>query len=132
MKYLLDTNAVIALLKGSELLVSRLKTLSPNDFGLSAIVAHELFYGAYKSQRVTANLDRIDSLRFEILDFDGEDARCAGAVRAQLAMAGTPVGPYDVLIAGQAMARQLTLISRNMGEFSRVSGLAVEDWETES
>lgn len=129
MKFLLDTNAVIALMKGNASLLSRLKAHRPTDFGLPAIVMHELFYGAYKSQRVEANIERVEALRFEVLDFDGEDARCAGLVRAQLAAAGVPIGPYDVLIAGQAMARELTLISRNLGEFSRVRGLLVEDWE---
>jgi len=68
-------------------------------------------------------------LQFEIVGFDQEDSRQAGAVRAMLAAVGTPIGPYDVLIAGQARARDLTLITRNTGEFSRVDGLRVEDWE---
>ena len=60
---------------------------------------------------------------------DREDARQAAAIRAELAMSGSPIGPYDVLIAGQAKSRDLTLISRNVGEFSRVAGLRVENWE---
>lgn len=98
--------------------------------GVSAIAAHELFYGAYKSQRRAQNLARIDGLQFVVLEFDQEDARQAGEVRAALAAAGTPIGPYDVLIAGQARARGLILVTHNTGEFSRVGGLDVEDWQT--
>lgn len=66
---------------------------------------------------------------WRFLDFDSEDARAAGLLRAQLARAGTPVGPYDALIGGQALARDLTVITRNFREFARISGLRVENWE---
>lgn len=129
MKYLLDSNAVIAILKGHPGLIARLQLHMPDDFGLSSIVAHELFFGAYKGQRTTENLARIDALQFEVLDFDREDAQHAGEIRARLAVAGTPIGPYDALIAGQARARGLTLITRNTREFARVPALTIEDWE---
>ena len=99
------------------------------DFAISAIVAHELFYGAYHSPRTAENLARIDAYPFAMLDFNGEDARRAGEVRAILAAAGASIGPYDVLIAGQALARDLTLITHNTREFQRVSGLQIEDWQ---
>ncbi|MEI8393680.1 MAG: type II toxin-antitoxin system VapC family toxin [Rhodospirillaceae bacterium] len=130
MKYLLDSNAVIALLKGNPVFLARLRLCEPGDFGLPAIVAHELYFSAYKGQRTAENLARIDALRFEILDFDGNDARHAGLVRAGLAAAGTPIGPYDALIAGYAIARNLTLITRNTREFMRVPALSFEDWES--
>lgn len=129
MKFLLDTNAVIAVLKGHAGVLERLRRHRPEDFGLSTIVTHELFYGAFKSQRVTENLARIGALRFEILSFNPEDAHRAGEVRARLASAGTPIGAYDALIAGQALARGLVLVTRNTGEFQQVQGLLVEDWE---
>ena len=129
MKFLLDSNAVIALLKGRATVMSRLRQYQPVDFGIPAIVAHELFYGAYKGQRVADNLARVDALQFEVLDFDREDARQAGELRALLAAAGTPIGPYDVLIAGQALARDLCLVTHNQREFQRVPGLRIEDWE---
>lgn len=127
--YLLDTNAVIALLKGNAQLLSRVKAASPHDVAISSIVAHELFYGAFKSSRVDDNVARVDRLRFRTLEFDRDDARCAGEIRASLARGGTPIGPYDILIAGQALSRSLVLVTRNGREFSRVSGLNVEDWE---
>ena len=129
MKFLLDSNAVIALMKGHSGFLTRLRQHQPRDFGISAIVAHELFYGAYRGQRTAENLARVDALQFEVLDFDREDARQAGELRARLAAAGTPIGAYDVLIAGQALARGLTLVTHNTGEFQRVPWLRVEDWE---
>lgn len=129
MSYLLDTNAVIALMKGLPSFVTRVRQYRPHDFYLSSVVTHELFFGAYKSQRQAENLARIGALRFEVLDFDYEDSREAGRVRAALAGEGAPIGPYDVQIAGQAIARKLTLISRNTREFGRVPGLQVENWE---
>jgi tRNA(fMet)-specific endonuclease VapC len=128
-RFLLDTNAVIALLKGHEGFLARLRRYEPGDFGLSSVVLHELYYGAYKSVRVAQNLARVEALQFEVVEFCAEAARRAGELRAALAAAGTPIGGYDVLIAGQALARDLTLVTRNMGEFARVAGLRVEDWE---
>ena len=127
--FLLDANAVIAVLKGHDRVLDRLRARSPQDIAISAIVAHELYYGAYKGQRVVENLSRVDALRFNVLEFDRDDARWAGEVRATLASAGKPIGPHDVLIAGQALSRSLILVTRNTREFSRVDGLRIEDWE---
>ena len=129
MKYLLDSNAVIALLKGHPGFLSRIRQHAPQDFAIPAIVAHELFYGAYKGQRTAENLARIEALQFEVLEFDREDARQAGELRAHLSAAGTPIGPYDVLIAGQALSREMILVTHNTREFHRVPALRVEDWE---
>ena len=129
MRYLLDTNAVIGLLKRQPALSGRVRQHVPGDFGLPTVVAHELFYGAYKSQRQAQNLAVVEALQFEVLELDKEDARQAGEIRAVLAAAGRPIGPCDVLIAGQARARQLTLITRNTAEFERVDGLDIENWE---
>jgi tRNA(fMet)-specific endonuclease VapC len=128
-RYLLDTNAVIALLRRDQAVEQRARRHRPDDFGLSSIVAYELFFGAYKSARRSENLARLDGLPFSILDFDAADARAAGSIRALLASAGQPIGPYDILIAGQALARRLILVTRNVSEFERVEGLRVENWE---
>ncbi len=130
MRYLLDANAVIALLKEPHgPLARRTRQHRPADIGLSAIVVHELYFGAFKSQRRDHNLTLVDGLQFEVVPFDNEDARQAGEIRAALAASGTPIGPYDVLIAGQACARGLVLVSRNLREFQRVTGLSAENWE---
>jgi len=129
MRYLLDANAVIALLNDTvSPIARRIRRHAPRDIGVSAVVIHELYYGAFKSQRVDSNVARVDGLRFPVLDLDQDDARHAGEIRAQLASKGTPIGPYDVLIAGQARARELTLVTHNTVEFTRVPGLRVEDW----
>ena len=132
MRFLLDTNAVVALVKKEPRFMKRARERSPSEFGISSIAAHELYFGAYKSGRIEENLARIDYLRLPVVEFDREDAQEAGQVRATLAAAGTPIGPYDVLIAGQAKARNLILVTRNAREFGRVAGLNVEDWEAES
>lgn len=130
MRYLLDTNAIIALLNDPRgQLACRARQHRPSDIGLSAIVAYELYFGAFRSQRRAHNLSLAGSLQFEVVSFDKEDAREAGEIRAALAALGTPIGPYGVQIAGQARARGLVLVSRNLREFQRVDRLSVENWE---
>jgi tRNA(fMet)-specific endonuclease VapC len=130
MHYLLDANVVIGLLNDpTSKLSKRARREKPADVAISAIVAHELFYGAFKSQRATRNAALIDSLRFEVLAFDKEDARQAGEIRAVLASRGTLLGPCDVLIAGQAKSRNLILVTNNMAELGRVPGLRLDDWQ---
>lgn len=128
MKYLLDTNAVIALTQKHAPLIKRLREHRPDDFALSAIVYFELVYGAYNSMKIEENLHVLAQLPFEILPFSQEDADQAGQIRAILKRKGTPIGAYDLLIAGQAINRALILITHNTQEFERVSGLRWEDW----
>lgn len=130
MGWLLDSNAVIALMRDPRGPVARrVREHGGEDIQLSAIVWHELHFGAFRSQRAGLNLQRLQRLDFPILPFDAEDARTAGAIRAELIRRGTPIGPYDMLIAGQAKARGLTLVTRNIREFARIPDLLVEDWE---
>ena len=129
MRYLLDANAVItALNEPNGPLSRRLHALVPADVGVSAVVMHELYYGAFKSERRDRNLALVDALRFEVLPLDTEDARHAGEIRAMLAARGTPIGAYDILIAGQALARGLTLVTRNLREFERIPELSLDNW----
>jgi tRNA(fMet)-specific endonuclease VapC len=130
-RYLLDANAVIALLNDTaSAAAQRARRETPGNVAISAIVAHELFYGAFKSRRAAQNVALIDALQFAVIEFDREDARQAGEVRASLASTGTPIGPYDVLIAGQAVARNMILVTHNTREFSRVPDLRLENWHT--
>ncbi len=131
MPWLLDTNAVIALVtRRSEALRSRVEAAEPGTLATSTIVAHELYFGAYRSRKIEFNLETLRLLFADlvVLDLDREDARTAGEIRALLSRQGTPIGPYDVLIAGQAKARGLTLVTNNLAEFRRVPGLDLEDW----
>ena len=129
MKYLLDTNVVIRLLNSDPVVTARTRQHDRDEIGVPAIVLHELMFGAFKSRHPERNVAFLEELDFGVLDFQRRDAREAGRIRAALAGGGTPIGPYDTLIAGQALARDLILITRNTREFSRVSGLSVEDWE---
>ena len=130
MPYLLDANAVLALLENRSVkLARRVRQHATSDIAISAIVLHELYFGAFKSRRVTENVQRVDALRFEILTFDKEDAHQAGEVRALLTAAGSLIGPYDMLIAGQAISRHRVVVTRNTREFARVAGLQIENWE---
>ena len=132
--WLLDTNAVITLAASrSERLLRRVEATEPGALAISSVVAHELYFGAYRSQKVDFNLETLRLLfaDLEILDLDREDARAAGEIRAELARRVMPIGPYDVLIAGQAMARGLPLVTNNTAEFERIAGLRLEDWTRE-
>jgi tRNA(fMet)-specific endonuclease VapC len=132
--YLLDTNACIALINGSPAGVRlRLERALEDGAGVavSAVVAFELWYGAAKSARRQANRQRLETFfagPLELVPFDDEDARAAGEVRAALESAGTPIGAYDLLIAGQALRYDSTLVTANTAEFSTVGDLRWEDW----
>jgi tRNA(fMet)-specific endonuclease VapC len=129
MRYLLDANAVIALQnRRQSLFALRIRRHEIAEIGIPAIVIHEIYFGAFRSERRENNVTLVESLEYQIVEFNREDARHAAEIRAILASRGRPIGPYDVLIAGQARARQLTLITRNTAEFARVPYLRVEDW----
>ena len=132
MRYLLDTNAVIQLLRGDAVVIDHIRRHRPTDMAISTIVHHELVFGAFKGQRVERNLERLDALPFEIVPFERQDAAVAGRIRADLAKSGTTIAPIDTLIAGQAVARNLAIVTHNLREFSRVPGLALEDWQAPS
>jgi tRNA(fMet)-specific endonuclease VapC len=132
--YLLDTNACIALMNGTPAAVrSRFEQAIRGGLRvyISSIVAFELWYGIAKSARTEVNTRRLETFlsgAVIALPFDNEDSRTAGSIRAVLEASGKPIGAYDYLIAGQALARQLTLVTANVSEFARVKGLAWQDW----
>lgn len=134
--YLLDTNACIALINGTQPDVRRRfqRAAAKGDVMLlSSVVAFELWYGVEKSQRREANALRVDAFLAGPLEwtlFDDDDARESGVVRAELERAGRPIGAYDLLLAGQARRRGATLVTSNVREFARVAGLRWEDWAT--
>ena len=113
---------------GDRSLDAQLSQNRVSDYGISAIVAHELFYGAYKGSRTSRNLAALDQLRFEVVEFDSQDARVASELRAELAQVDGQIGILDTLIAGQVKSRGLALLTRNVSEFQRVSGLKIEHW----
>ena len=139
MDYVLDTNVCIALIKNTDSSVrGRFQKVSRAGgiMYVPSIVTFELWYGVANSTRIAFNTDRLEAFlsgRLNILPFDDGDARAAGAIRADLEVSGRIIsgriiGPYDLLIAGQALARQFTLVTANVSEFSRVKGLSWQDW----
>lgn len=131
MSRLLDTDVVIGLLDEARgpTLYARVAAEPPGSVVTSVVVAHELYFGAARSPRRAHNERRLDVLfrDLPVLPFTREDAAAAGDMRAALRAAGAPIGSYDELIAGQALARGLVLATANAREFGRVEGLVVED-----
>jgi tRNA(fMet)-specific endonuclease VapC len=136
MSFLLDTNACIALVNGQPASVRTRLAEALNrgaSVWVSSVAAFELWYGVGKSAKAEANAKRLAALLagpVGLLPFDHDDARAAGALRAQLEADGRPIGAYDLLMAGQALHRQLTLVTANVTEFRRVKGLSWENWAT--
>lgn len=131
--YLLDTNICVYIMKNTfPSLTERLLTMQPDDVAVSSITVYELEYGAVKSnwgERTRENLQLFLS-PFTILPFDSKDAIAAGQIRAHLASQGKLIGPYDIQIAAQGIARNLTVVTHNVNEFSRVPSLKIDDWVT--
>ena len=132
MIYLPDTNACIKYINRKDSPILRKFTTIPRqDVALCDIVKFELYYGAYKSTRQENNLAILDEFfsEFVCLPFDDRAIIKAAQIRAQLAVKGTPIGPYDLQIAAIALVNDLTLVTHNTREFSRIDGLTIEDWE---
>jgi tRNA(fMet)-specific endonuclease VapC len=130
---LLDTNACIAAFNGRpELVRERIDrhVAKGHAIAVSTVVIFELRYGIAKSEHKSRNTQRLDLFlgSSRILPFEADDARVAGQIRRDLERVGMPIGPYDYLIAAQAVRHQLTLITANVGEFSRIKGLRWENW----
>ena len=133
MRYLLDTNTCIHYLNVRNSSVARkLQTLQPRDVTVCPVVKAELFFGAMRSANPARTLMVQQRFlnRFVSLPFDDPAAEVYGRVRADLAARGTPIGPNDLLIAAIALANNVTLVTNNTREFSRVAGLHLEDWQT--
>jgi tRNA(fMet)-specific endonuclease VapC len=135
MKYLLDTNICIALIRQkSESLLQRLATLVPGDVGISSITLAELFSGASKSAYPAQNNSALEQflLSLELVAFDQQAAFAYGNIRAELERNGNVIGSMDMLIAAQAISLGTILVTNNSKEFKRVAGLLLEDWISES
>ena len=133
MRYLLDTNVCVDFLTGCYPKVAKkLLRLRPDEVAVSAIAVAELRFGAWKSARPAENHERLDRLLSDLpaLDFDLEAAAAYGQLRAALEAQGTPIGPNDMLIAAQALAHELVLVSADVAEYERVDGLRLENWRS--
>lgn len=131
MRYLLDTNIVIYIIKHRPPEVAaRFAELQADELCLSSISLSELLFGAAKSQQPAKAMEAISAIGevLEIAAFDPAAARAYGPLRAELERQGRPIGALDTLIAAHALSLDATLVTHNIGEFSRVPGLRVEDW----
>ncbi len=131
MKWMLDTDTCIALINRQPRdLIKRLQTKAVGDVGISSITLAELRHGVAKSARRDQNRAALDRflLPLDIAAFDDLAADLYGTVRAELETAGTPIGPLDTLIAGHAVSLNVVLVTRNVAEFRRITGLRIEDW----
>lgn len=132
MLYLLDTNACIGIIKNNPpQLRQNLVKVDVSQVAISAIVFYELEYGVCHSQQVARNRSNLDAFLqyIQVLEWTEEQSREAALVRCELAKLGLPIGHYDTLIAAHARSLKATLITHNVGEFGRVNGLLVQDWE---
>jgi tRNA(fMet)-specific endonuclease VapC len=131
--FLLDTNTCIQFLNGRSLAVEKqFRRRAPSQLKLCSVVKAEMLYGAMRSARPDRNLALMELFfaDFQSLPFDDAAAASYGRIRQDLAAAGTPIGPNDLLIASIAVSRELVLVTHNTREFSRVAGLRLDDWET--
>ncbi len=129
-RYLLDTNTCIAVMRSHPLAVQRLAAVAPGDCAISSVTAYELYTGVEKCAKPAQERSKVELLRTTVweMPFDPDAAREAARVRALLESRGKVIGPYDILLAGQALARSLVLVRANTREFSRVPGLTLENW----
>jgi len=131
MRYLLDTDICIYITKAKPMaLRARFLRMQPGEAGMSIVTYCELVFGADKSQRKAENLARIRELEhlIPVVPLNRDAADHYGRIRIDLEKRGTPIGAYDLLIAAQALALELILVSNNEREFNRVPGLRVENW----
>lgn len=131
MRYLLDTNICIYLIKKRPSnVLSRFRRYKPRDVATSIITLFELEYGIQKSKYQQRSKDALVKFLkpLNIINLDYSSVAESAAIRAQLEQKGTPIGSYDLLIAGIARSRGMTLVTNNIKEFERVEGVLLENW----
>lgn len=128
--YLLDTNTIIYFFKDMGNVASALLSKSPKDISIPSIALYELEVGIAKSNKPQKRRKQLESLisLITVLPFASKEAVVAAKIRASLEKTGTPIGPYDTLIAGIALSSNATLVTRNTKEFNRVKELRIENW----
>lgn len=132
MSYLLNTNTCIRYLNGtSDNIRNKFELYNSTDLYLCSVIKAELLFGAYKSGNPEKNLNKVNQFfePFISLPFEDNSAVFYGKIRSGLEKKGTPIGPNDLLIASIALSYNLTLVTHNIREFSRVPELNIEDWE---
>ena len=130
MKYLLDTNSCVFLMKNIASVVERYKACKESGIVISSITAAELYYGVFNSE--APNKNGVNLAKFLIgvgvLEFDSAAAMEYGRIRSILRKRGKPIGPMDMLIVAHAKSKGLVIVTDNTREFERVDGLEIENW----
>jgi tRNA(fMet)-specific endonuclease VapC len=133
MRFLLDTCVVSDFAQGQPLVLARVKAAAPEDLAASAITEMEVAYGLLLNPKLAGRLKPVMDAFFgaiRVLPYDRAAAEATARARANLKQRGRPIGAYDVLIAGVALAHELILVTSNVREFRRVAGLRMEDWRS--
>ena len=130
MKYMLDTNMCIFLMKGTSNVLNKYLQNKDTGLSLSSITTAELYYGVFNSANIEKNNTNLSNffIGMNILDFDSRASTEYGRLRADLQKKGTPIGQLDMLIAAHALSKDLILVTNNTREFELVEGLELEDW----
>ncbi len=128
--YLLDTDTVIYILKGNPIAVANLKKNIHDPIKIGTITLMELYYGVYKSQKVTSNLAKIKNLEnvIEVIPVGEEVAEIFGREKVRLEKEGFPIDDFDLVVGCCALAHNLTLVTNNVKHFKRIEGLQVTNW----
>ena len=132
LRYLLDTNIAIFVLRSRPAALQARFVEARGQLAISSISVAELAYGGERSARPADNHRAVEEFLalLDVLDFDTAAASHSGQIRAALGAAGTPIGSYDVLVAGHARSRGLAVVTNNTREFERVPGLLIDDWSS--
>jgi tRNA(fMet)-specific endonuclease VapC len=132
LQYLLDTDMCIYLLNGDERVKSRIAQVGIEAISVSILTVGELYFGAFNSERLEANLERISNFLSSpgpiVISFDDEAAKFFGKFKAALRRDGKPIGDMDLLIAGVAASRSLKVVTNNTGHFERIADISIENW----
>jgi tRNA(fMet)-specific endonuclease VapC len=133
MIYLLDTSVCIAAMRGNPRIVRKLAACTPEDCAVSMVTVFELFAGVFRCNDPEGEGQKVSTFLkpFHLLPFDWDAALKTAEIRFLLEKAGNRIGPYDLQLSGQALSLDLALVTHNTGEFKRVAGLRLEDWEVE-
>ena len=131
--YLLDTNIIIYSLKGHTAVNRNLRSHLHDPMHISVVTLMELYYGAYKSQKVESNIAKIRALEgtIEVIPAGKEVVAIFGSYKAKLERVGTPLDDFDLIVAACAMTHNLVLVTNNIKHFTRIEGLKIQDWTSE-
>ena len=130
MIFLLDTDTIIFWLKGNKTISSNVLSVGYNNIGASIITRSELYYGAYKSQNTTQNLETVEELseKIQFLDFNKSCQKSYAKIKVDLEKEGIPLDDFDLMIGATALTYGLTLVTNNTQHFNRIDKINVENW----